>query len=322
MKKFYAVVGNPPYQELDGGHSASATPIYNTFVEESQKISRKMVVVTPSRWFSGGRGLDDYREKMLHDHKLKALVDFPKLYEPFPNVKIRGGVSYFVWDSEYDGMCRVQTIEDGKPVGKPMYRYLDDYDVLVRRNEAVPILNKVLAFQEPTLDARISSSKPFGLRSYFHGAESPDGIENPVMLYESLKIGWVSEREISTNCDWIQDWKVLLTKVQGTSAAVETKFLSQPIIAPPGSACTETYLVAGRFDNKKEAESFVSYLKTRFVRFLISLRKVAQNAARGVYAFVPDVRYDHAFTDVELYEKYGLNADEIEFIELHVKEMD
>lgn len=320
-KKFYAVIGNPPYQEMDGGHSASATPIYNSFVQESEKISRQVMMVTPSRWFSGGRGLDEYRRHMMTSHKLKVLVDFPKLYEPFPNVKIRGGVSYFLWDSQYDGMCTVQTMEGGKPVGEPMARYLDDYDVLVRRNEAISILNKVISFDEPTLDARISSSKPFGLRSYYHGAEQPDGIEDPVKMFESLRVGWTPRKEITVNQAWIDDWKVLLTKVQGTSAAVETKFMSNPIIAGPGSACTETYLVAGRFCNEQEARCFVSYLKTRFVRFLISLRKVAQNAAKGVYAFVPDVNYDHLYSDSELYQKYGLSSSEIAFIESIVKEM-
>lgn len=322
QKKFYAVIGNPPYQEMDGGHSASATPIYNIFVQESEKVSGQVMMVTPSRWFSGGRGLDEYRRHMMTSHKLKVLVDFPKLYEPFPNVKIRGGVSYFLWDSKYNGMCTVQTMEGGKPVGKPMARYLDDYDVLVRRNEAISILNKVISFDEPTLDARISSSKPFGLRSYYHGAEQPDGIEDPIKMYESLRVGWAPRKEITVNQSWIDDWKVLLTKVQGTSAAVETKFLSNPIIAGPGSACTETYLVAGRFCTEHEARCFASYLKTRFVRFLISLRKVAQNAAKGVYAFVPDVSYDHFYSDSELYRKYELDSSEITFIESVVKEMD
>lgn len=322
MKRFYGCIGNPPYQQLDGGHSASATPIYDKFVKETQDMAERITMVTPSRWFSGGRGLDEYRQQMMSGHHLKALVDFPKLYEPFPTVKIRGGVSYFVWDARYDGPCSVQTIEGGKPAGPIVTRYLDTYDVLVRRNEAVPILDKVRARKEPTLDARFSVSKPFGLRSYFHGQKSPDGIENPVKMYESLTVGWVERSEIPVNQDWIDDWKILVTKVQGTSAAVETKFLSNPIVAAPGSACTETYLIAGRFDNEGEANNYVSYLKTRFVRFLISLRKVAQNAARGVYAFVPDLTYDHPWTDAMLYDRYGITPDEVSYIESVVKEME
>ena len=314
MKKFYAVIGNPPYQESDGGYEASATPIYHKFVEGSKQIADRVTMVTPSRWFSGGKGLDGYREEMISDHHLKALVDFPKLYEPFPNVKIRGGVSYFVWDETYDGPCEVQTMEDGKPVSKAVKRYLDAYDVLIRRNEAVPILDKVARRNEPTLDARISARKPFGLSTNYHGPSLPDGISNPIRLFESQREGWISRDDITVHPDWIDDWKVLLNCVQGTSAAVETKFLSNPRIAGPGSACTETYLVAGRFDSEPQAKSYAAYLKTRFVRFLISLRKVSQHATRGVYAFVPDLQYDHNWSDEELYRRYGLSPEEISYI--------
>ncbi len=321
-KKFYAVIGNPPYQESDGGHEASAAPVYHYFVEQSKGIAERITMVTPSRWFSGGKGLNAYRESMITDHHLKSLVDFPKLYEPFPTVKIRGGVSYFVWDSTYDGPCLVQTMEGGKPAAPAVRRYLDDYDVLIRRNEAVPILDKVAKRDEPTLDKRISARKPFGLPTNFHGSSTSTGMANPIHLFESQREGWISRDEITVNAEWIDDWKVLLNRVQGTSAAVETKFMSEPKIAEPGSACTETYLVAGRFGDEAEARNYVAYLKTRFVRFLISLRKISQDAARGVYAFVPDLDYNHPWTDDELYERYGINEGEIAYIESIVKEMD
>lgn len=320
-KKFYAVIGNPPYQESDGGHEASAAPIYHLFVDQSKVIAERISMVTPSRWFSGGKGLNTYRESMISDHHLKTLVDFPKLYEPFPTVKIRGGVSYFVWDSAYDGPCLVQTMEGGKPASPAIKRYLDEYDVLIRRNEAIPILDKVAKHGEPTLDKRISARKPFGLPTNYHGPSTPGGIVNPIRLFESQREGWISRDNISVNPDWIDDWKVLLNRVQGTSAAIETKFMSTPRIAGPGSACTETYLVAGRFNNKEEAQNYVSYLKTRFVRFLISLRKISQDAARGVYAFVPDLDYSHSWTDADLYKRYGISNAEITYIESIVKEM-
>lgn len=320
-KKFYAVIGNPPYQIGDGGHEASAAPVYHCFVQEAKQIADNVVMVTPSRWFSGGKGLDSYRQEMISDHHLKDLVDFPKLYEPFPNVKIRGGVSYFVWDKDYVGPCKVQTIEDGKLASSAVERYLDKYDVLIRRNEAVPILDKVAIYGEPTLANRISARKPFGLPTNYHGPTSPDGLMEPIKLYESQREGWIAKEEIKSHPEWIDDWKVLLNRVQGTSAAVETKFMSNPIIAAPGSACTETYLVAGRFDSREKAEYYVSYLKTRFVRFLISLRKVSQDAARGVYAFVPDLEYDHIWTDQELYARYGISDEEARYIESVVKEM-
>ncbi|WP_270717358.1 Eco57I restriction-modification methylase domain-containing protein [Mycolicibacterium sp. BiH015] len=319
--QFDVIIGNPPYQLSDGGYGTSAAPIYQLFVQKALGLDPRFAVfVTPSRWFAGGKGLDEYRKTMLSDHRMREIVDYPKLYEAFPGVKIRGGVSYFLWDREYDGPCTVQTMWDGKPVGEPAARYLDEYDVLIRRNEAVPILKKVRAKGEQTLDGRVSSRKPFGLPTNFHGKESPRGLKDPVELFGSRKVTWVSRSDIPQNDAWIDEWKVLMTAVQGTSAAVETKFLSKPIIAGPGTACTETYLVAGRFTDEKEATRYALYLRTRLVRFLVSLRKSTQHATRDVYSFAPNVPLDREWTDALLYERYGLTPEEIKFIESQVAE--
>lgn len=318
---FDVIIGNPPYQLSDGGYGTSAAPIYQLFVEKALGLDPRFAVfVTPSRWFAGGKGLDEYRKSMLSDHRMRAIIDYPKLYEAFPGVKIRGGVSYFMWDRDHDGPCTIQTMWDGKPVGEPAARYLDEYDVLVRRNEAVPILQKVRAQNEPSLEARVSSRKPFGLPTNFHGKETPRGVKAPVQLFGSRKITWVNRSEIPQNDQWIDEWKVLMTAVQGTSAAVETKFLSKPIIAGPGTACSETYLVAGRFATEDEAARYARYLRTRFVRFLVSLRKSTQHATRDVYSFVPDVPLDREWTDALLCERYGLTPEEIAFIESQVAE--
>jgi len=317
--QFDVIIGNPPYQLSDGGYGTSAAPIYQMFVEKALGLDPRFAVfVTPSRWFAGGKGLDEYRKKMLSDHRMHDIVDYPKLYEAFPGVKIRGGVSYFLWDREHDGPCTIQTMWDGQPVGAKVTRYLDAYDVLVRRNEAIPILEKVRAKQEPTLDARVSSQKPFGLRTFVHGKESDRGLKTPVKLYGSRRVSWIDRSEIPVNVAWIDDWKVLTTRVQGTSAAIETKFLSKPIVAGPDTACTESYLVTGRFDSEEEANRYALYLRTRFARFLISLRKSTQDAPRHVFAFVPDVPLDRDWTDALLYERYGLTDDEIAFIESQV----
>ncbi|HMT33676.1 MAG TPA: Eco57I restriction-modification methylase domain-containing protein [Dermatophilaceae bacterium] len=317
--QFDVIIGNPPYQLSDGGYGTSAAPIYQMFVEKALGLDPRFAVfVTPSRWFAGGKGLDEYRKKMLSDHRMHDIVDYPKLYEAFPGVKIRGGVSYFLWDREHDGPCTIQTMWDGQPVGAKVTRYLDAYDVLVRRNEAIPILEKVRARQEPTLDARVSSQKPFGLRTFVHGKESDRGLRTPVKLYGSRRVSWIDRSEIPVNDAWIDDWKVLTTRVQGTSAAIETKFLSKPIVAGPDTACTESYLVTGRFDSEEEANRYALYLRTRFARFLISLRKSTQDAPRHVFAFVPDVPLDRDWTDALLYERYGLTEDEIAFIESQV----
>jgi len=326
--KFDVVIGNPPYQLSDGGHGASAAPIYHKFVESAIGLSpRYVVMITPSRWFAGGKGLDGFRERMLKESRLRNLVDYPKLYDGFPGVKIRGGVSYFLWDRDYSGPCTVQTMWDGAPLGPPVARRLDSYDVLVRRNEAVSILDKVLAYRvkglpETKWSERVSSGKPFGLRTFFHGKDSSKGLKQAVKLHGSQRISWLSRVDIAQNADWIDEWKVLMSAVQGTSAAVETQFLSKPIIAGPGEACTETYVVAGHFKTEQEAKRCAIYLRTRFVRFLVSLRKISQHANRGVYAFVPDVPLNTTWTDQKLYERYGVTKLEAAFIESVVRPMD
>lgn len=321
--QFDVIIGNPPYQLNDGGYGTSAAPIYQLFVEKALDLEpRYAVFVTPSRWMAGGKGLDKYREKMLSDKRLRKIVDYPKLYEGFPGVKIRGGISYFLWDRDHLGPCEVQTIWDGQPTGPAVARHLDAYDILVRRNEAVPILEKVRAKGEPTLDARVSSQKPFGLRTFFHGKPDSKGLKKPVKLFGSQKVSWVERSEVPTNAEWIDKWKVLMTRVQGTSAAVETKFLSKPIIAEPGTACTESYLVAGLFDTEAEARNYADYLRTRFARFLVSLRKSTQDAPKHVYAFIPNLPLNQEWTDAKLYKRYGLTKDEIAFIESQVAEHD
>jgi len=321
--QFDVIIGNPPYQLNDGGYGTSAAPIYQLFVEKALELDpRYAVFVTPSRWMAGGKGLDQYRERMLSDKRMRRIVDYPKLYEGFPGVKIRGGISYFLWDREHQGPCEVQTIWDGQPTGPAVARHLDAFDVLVRRNEAVPILEKVSAKNEPTLDKRVSSRKPFGLATNFKGKPAKTELKKPLKLFANQRIAWIERKDIIVNPEWIDQWKVLITAVQGTSAAVETKFLSKPIIAEPGTACTETYLVAGRFDEEKEASYYAMYLRTRFVRFLVSLRKVTQHATRDVYAFVPEVPLNQGWTDAKLYRRYGLTKADIAFIESVVAEHD
>ncbi|UOE43508.1 Eco57I restriction-modification methylase domain-containing protein [Agromyces larvae] len=317
--QFDVIIGNPPYQLDDGGYGTSAAPIYQLFVERALELNPRMATfVTPSRWFAGGKGLEAYRRRMLGDHRMRSIVDFPKLYDAFPGVKIRGGISYFLWEREYDGPCTVQTMWDRQALGVPVARYLDAYDVLVRRNEAVPILEKVRARGESTLDARVSSRKPFGLPTNYTGRSTPERMTDPVKLFANQRIDWIERGSLPSNEAWVDGWKVLMTRVQGTSAAIETKFLSKPIVTGPGTACTETYLVAGWFPTRPEAEALAQYLSTRFVRFLVSLRKSTQDAPRAVYAFVPEVPLDRRWTDEQLYERYGLTHEEIAFIESQV----
>lgn len=321
--QFDVVIGNPPYQLSDGGYGASAAPIYQHFVEKALALDpRYAVFITPSRWFAGGKGLNDYRHTMLADHRIRALVDYPKLYDAFPGVKIRGGVSYFLWSRDYDGPCSIQTIWDGVPQGEPAERFLDQFDVLVRSNKAVPILEKTLARNEATMDSQVSSRKPFGLPTNYKGKKTSTGLTHPIRLYANQRVEWIERDQLPANRGWSDTWKVFITRVQGTSAAVETMFLGRPIVGEPGTACTETYIVAGTLETQSEAESLASYLRTRFVRFLVSLRKSTQDAPRHVYSFVPVQSWDREWSDKALYEKYSLTDDEIRYIESIVRPME
>lgn len=319
--QFDVIIGNPPYQLNTDGYGNQARPIYHLFVEQAKRLDpHYLVMVTPSRWFSGGMGLAEFRNSMLADRRMRRIVDYPKLYEAFPGVKIRGGISYFLWDRGHNGQCEIQTMWDGKPTGPVVPRYLDAYDILVRRNEAVPILEKVRSKGEATLDLRVSSQKPFGLATNFKAKSTSEGMHSPVKLFANQRVVWIERGDVPNNTAWIDDWKVLMTRIQGTSAAIETKFLSKPIVAEPGTACTETYLVAGHFATEAEASTYATYLRTRFVRFLISLRKPTQDALKPVYAFVPDLPLDQEWTDARLYQRYGLTREEIAFIESQVAE--
>lgn len=325
--QFDVIIGNPPFQLGDGGGGggASATPIYNKFVETALSLEpRYVAMVTPSRWFAGGKGLDEFRDRMLRDHRFIKLVDFPQLYDVFPGVKIRGGVSYWLWGRDHDGGCEVVTMVGNEVVGTPTVRWLDAYDVLVRRNEAVRILDKVMAFRangqpEPSLSSCVSARKPFGLTNQ-RGKEKPNGVKEPVLVYGNQQTSYLPRAAITNNRDWVDQWKVLLVKAHGTSGREDVTILGEPIVAGPGSACTETYLVIRLCKSESEARNLAAYMRTRFVRFLVSLRKITQNITRDSYKFVPVLPINRIWTDLDLYKRYRIDAEEVTFIESMIAE--
>lgn len=301
-------------------------PIYQKFVQAAKSVDpRYVVMVTPSRWFAGGRGLDEYRSEMLADKRMRALVDFPDAAEAFPGTQIKGGVSYFLWDSSWDDACEVTTIHGGRPTSRPMPRYLGAYDVVVRRNEAVPILDKVLKLNAKdgfgNLASKVSPIQPFSIRTNFRGAGTPKGLRNPVRLIGNGGDTFIERSEIPRNDAWIDDWKVLLGGAYGAGDSYPHQIYNLPVLAGPGTACSETYLVIDRFTSETEARRFAQYLKTRFVRFLVSLRKNTQHIYNERFQFVPDVPMDREWTDRMLYDKYDITADEIAFIESMIRPM-
>ncbi len=327
--QFDVIIGNPPYQLGQSGGEAVggfAMPIYQKFVQTAKSLDpRFIVMVTPSRWFAGGRGLDEYRSEMLEDKHMRTLVDFPDAAEAFPGTQIKGGVSYFLWDKLWSDACEVTTIYGGKLTAPTMKRYLGTYDILVRRNEAVPILDKVLMlnFEKGygNLAAKVSPIQPFSIRTNFRGAETSKGMKNPVRLIRNGGDAFIERADVPRNDAWIDDWKVLLGRAYGAGDSFPHQIFNHPIIAGPGSVCTETYLVISRFQREVEARRFAKYMKTKFVRFLVSLRKNTQDIYNERFQFVPDLPMDQEWSDDTLYKKYGITSDEITFINSMIRPM-
>lgn len=331
--QFDVIIGNPPYQLGQSGGEAIgsfAMPIYQKFIEAAKSVEpRYVLMITPSRWFAGGRGLDDFRQEMLNDQRLRALVDYPDSREVFPGVDIAGGVSYFLWDSQWDGPCEVTTHAGGAS-GTSMSRRLNEFDILVRYNEAVSILERVMG---PNPDEfhrfsdQVAPIQPFSIRTNFRGEATGDGMSEPVLLYQNGGTGWIERGSIPRNVEWVDVWKVFLSSTASehggqTDKSGTRRVFSRIIVGEPGTACTETYLVVGRYSSEEEAANLTAYLRTKFVRFLVSLRTNTQHLYSERFAFVPRLQMDRVWTDDELYAKYDLSEEQIAFIEASIKTME
>lgn len=321
--KFDVIIGNPPYQLKDGGHGASASPIYQKFVQKAIDLNPKYIsMIIPSRWFAGGKGLDEFRKQMLNDSRIKTLVDHANANDCFPGVEIEGGVCYFLWDQNHGKLdtdkCTVRNIMEKN--SHDTERKLNDYDVFIRFNQAVSILEKVRALNEPALDTVVSSRKPFGFATNFDNYQK-DAFEGAVQLYARGNVGWISTDNIVVNKEWVSKWKVFTSMAYGGGGKFPNQTMGKPIIAAPNSACTETYLVLGLFNSKQEALNMAAYQQTRFFRFLVSLRKNTQHLSKDRFSFVPKLDMTKSWTDTELYQRYGLTPDEIAYIESMIKEM-
>lgn len=321
--KFDVIIGNPPYQLSDGGAQASATPIYNRFVEQAKKLNpRYMTMIIPARWYAGGKGLDTFRASMVMDRRIRVLHDFINASDCFGNgVEIKGGICFFLWDRDHVGKCKVFTHTGDKTV-EQNERYLqeDGNDVFIRYAEGVSILGKVQSANEKTMDEMVSSQKPFGLRTYVHGEQKR--FAGSIKLYERGGTGYVNRGKITKNENWIDQPKVFISAAYNAGDSIPHQIIGKPIAGEAGSVCTETYIVVGPFNAPFEVDNAISYIQTKFFRFLVMLRKSSQHAASSVYAFVPQQDFSKPWTDTELYKKYGLTDDEIAFIESMIKPME
>lgn len=323
--KFDVIIGNPPYQLDDGGAGASAKPIYHLFVEQAKKLNPQfLIMITPSRWFTGGKGLDAFRDSMLNDRRIKEIHDFPNSKDCFDNVVIEGGVNYFLWEKRHDGDCEVFTYDDGHCVSQ-LKRPLKEkgIDVFIRYNQAINILHKVIEFGEPSFSDLISSRKPFGLASNIKGNSKPyKNINDNVVLYQNGGVGYISKSDIPKGTEWILKHKVFISYAYGMGTTEPYQVINTPFYGEPNSICTETYLLIGSFKNREICENVISYMKTKFFRFLIVLIKNTQHGTQKVYQLVPMQDFSHPWTDEQLYAKYSLSKDEISFIESMIRPMD
>lgn len=321
--KFDVIVGNPPYQLSDGGAQASAIPIYNLFVEQSMKLKpRYLSMIIPARWYGGGRGLDGFRSAMIGDKHIRVLHDFLNASDCFrTGVEIKGGVCYFLWDRDNEGMCRIFT-HNGNSVREQSARYLKekDSDVFIRYSEGVSVYHKILTFKEKTMDTLVSSQKPFGLRTFVRGTQTKT--QDSVVLFERGGRSYLDRNEVVIHRNWIDKPKVYISAAYNAGDTYPHQILGKPIIGDSGSCCTETYVVIGPFDSTAESENVVSYIKTKLFRFLVMLKKSSQHAASQVYSFVPLQDFSHPWTDEMLYKKYGLDDNEIAFIESMIRPME
>ncbi|OPZ48564.1 MAG: Eco57I restriction-modification methylase [Bacteroidetes bacterium ADurb.BinA104] len=322
--KFNAIVGNPPYQVMDGGGTgSSAVPVYNHFVSIAKRMAPYYVsMIMPSKWFSGGRGLDDFRDNMLSDSRTSLLVDYSDSRDCFPGVDIAGGVCYFLWDNQYSGPCKIVNISNNNSTSS--VRKLNEFPVFIRHDAAVNIIHKVLALKEKTMEDEVYSSKPFGFRSYEEGRKNE--MPGDVRMMGSQGYSYVKREEVKTNANLIDKWKVIMSKASAEHAGQtdkegRKKVISRLLVLEPNTICTESYLVLSAFDDRIQAENMAAYARSQFFRFLMSTILLTQNIAKDKFAFIPVQDWTKVWTDSELYRKYGLTTDEIAFIESQVKPM-
>ncbi|MBR1463317.1 MAG: Eco57I restriction-modification methylase domain-containing protein [Prevotella sp.] len=321
--KLDAIVGNPPYQVMDGGNSASALPVYQHFVDLAKRILPHYIsMITPSRWFAGGRGLDEYRDSMLHDGRLEKIIDYADSQECFPTVIISGGINYFLWSKQHKGSCLVINSSKGKR--NATERLLNEYPVFVRSNYAISIIRKA-HIGNFSLSQEVLPSNPFGFRTYIRGEKRE--FVGCVKFIHSEGVGYVARSEVEKSIDAIDTYNVITTRAMsgGNKPSSEGNYQIIPAtmrVMRKGEICAETYICIGKFDEEEHAKNLMSYLKTKYARFMMLQAMTSIMISKDSFRFVPLQDFSRPWTDADLYAKYGLTDEEIQFVESMIKPME
>lgn len=314
--KFDVIISNPPYQLKTAGdeNGAQARPIYNLFVNTAKALKPSFIVmITPSRWMTGGWNLDQFRIDLVKDNCIEELHDFQNASDCFPGVEIKGGVCFFKWTKNYHGNCKYVVHEGDKIVSevtRPLL--LDGMDTVIRYNFATSIVEKVRNFKELSFNEIVSPMKPFGLPTKYKGDEKKSSIKT-IKVYANQKVYFEKRSEIVKNNNLIDKYKIIVPKAIGTGDPKTDKL--KPLVSEPGSCCTETYIMVGPFDNKEVCDNALSYMNTKFFHFMLTLHKDTQDCLKKTYTYVPMQDFNEPWSDEKLYKKYNLSDSEIEYIE-------
>ncbi len=331
--QFDVIIGNPPYQLDDGGHGVSAAPIYHLFVEQAIRLDPRYVcMVTPSRWFAGGKGLNAFRERMIADERISHLVDFFDSSAVFPGVSIRGGVSFFLWDSLHSGAAEIESVIAGVS-SKSVRKLLEPHmDIFVRLNPGLQILRRVIEKQSNSatdflsdsdaqnlrLSSIVSSRKPFGIPTNYQGPS----IGNPgdLLVYQNGGKGYIDPHSLTKGQELVSAWKIFVGYAS-TGDEFPNSVLAKPFLGKPGEICSETYLAIGPFEDEEQAKNCLTYMTTKFFRFMVLLRKSSQHVTQSVYGFVPLLDLSRPWLDEQLYEYFELSQQDIDLIEELIRPM-
>ncbi len=332
--RFDVVIGNPPYQGEIKGYGRAASPLYNLFIDWSKQLNPKyLTMIIPSRWFTGGKNLDDFRDSMLKDLRIRSLDDFVNARDIFPDVNINGGVCYFLWDSSYKGPCKI-SVNYGGLKFKGSIRPLKEkgLDTYIRYSEGLDILKKVVSVEsnnslelalpkDVQFYSLVSPCGVFNFPTTTKGNRTKENIKD-LKIFVKGGFGFIKKDQITRGHEYLDKWKVFTGCAGSGHNTLPNPVLCKPFIGEPGSLCTDTYLLIGPFESKEYAESVLSYLSCKLTRFLIFLSKCSQHMRRKVYSFVPLQTWDRVWTDEELYKKYALSKEEVAFIEKMIKPME